>query len=226
MQDRLHIRHHHWIRCRCGTQRKLSVGFDLHCSLPCVPDDRRCWLRPHLVHPSCWCGTCLRVTDIRHDSPFRHHHGQAVDIPWPEGRTQRVLQAVQRLEDAQSSALFLLYRSLYVTIELHSSLPVFAYFGVLNTTQFNGRTRALNGFLAGAGPIFAALLLGVVHDRLPCSRQKRAFCGLALVATFVMVTWGGGLAYQLGFTRQTPVVPMDWEDPRAAGPITLLMSCE
>jgi hypothetical protein len=104
--------------------------------------------------------------------------------------------------------------------------PVFAYFGVLNTTQFNGRTRALNGFLAGAGPIFAALLLGVVHDRLPCNRRKRAFCGLALVATFVMVTWGGGLAFQLGFTRQTPVVPKDWEDPRAAGPIALLMSCK
>jgi predicted MFS family arabinose efflux permease len=91
---------------------------------------------------------------------------------------------------------------------------------------FNGRTRALTALVTGLGSILGALFLGVLVDKLPFRRRMRSFIGLAVVVLLAIGIWGGGLALQIQFTRQSVPPVWDWTDKASVGPIILLGSCK
>jgi hypothetical protein len=112
-------------------------------------------------------------------------------------------------------------------------LSVYAYQGALNAAIFNGRTRALVALLTGLGSIIGSIIIGFITDLLPFSRRVRALWATAFVFALNILVWGGGLGFQVKFTRDDVVeggsvmgtpVKWDWTDSVAGGPIILLMS--
>lgn len=100
----------------------------------------------------------------------------------------------------------------------------YAYQGALNVAKFNGRTRALVAVLDGLGAILGAIFVGLLLDKLPFARRKRGMIGVATVFFLGIAVWGGGLGFQLGFTRESKSPNWDWTDKVAHGPIVLYMS--
>jgi len=103
---------------------------------------------------------------------------------------------------------------------------VYAYQGAIVAFLFNGRTRALVSLLTGLGAIVGSIVIGFILDGLPFNRRKRSLLGCAAVIFIVLLTWSGGLAFQVTFTRATPWTVWDWTSAGAAGPIVLLMACK
>lgn len=80
--------------------------------------------------------------------------------------------------------------------------------------------------MTGLGSIVGSIFIGLILDRLPFSRRKRAFCGVFAVFCLNILVWGGGLGFQVKFTRADGVKNWDWSTGAATGPIILLMACE
>jgi len=107
----------------------------------------------------------------------------------------------------------------------------------VNASRFDVRTRALNSCLYYSAQIFGALALGYMLDSEKWRRSVRAKACLAMLFVVTMVIWGGGYAYEKGYTRfdvnrnidkdtGLPVNPnaipaMDWDSPGFAGPMFL-----
>ena len=100
-------------------------------------------------------------------------------------------------------------------------------FNDVNLARFNIRTRALNNTLYWTSQILGALVFGYALDLHRVSRPLRA--RVAWVALFVltMVIWGGGYAWQKGYTRPDTeadaYVKMDWTSNGYVGPMFLFM---
>ncbi|KAK6442521.1 hypothetical protein LTR95_001223 [Oleoguttula sp. CCFEE 5521] len=107
-------------------------------------------------------------------------------------------------------------------------------FNGVNLAQFNTRTRSLNNVLYWTAQIFGAMVFGYALDLERFRRTTRAkACWVALfVLTFVI--YGGGYAFQKGYTRaevnagaDTPddpsddYVKMDWTSSGYVGPMFL-----
>ncbi|KAK4570326.1 hypothetical protein LTR86_002406 [Recurvomyces mirabilis] len=101
------------------------------------------------------------------------------------------------------------------------------HFSDVNLAQFNTRTRALNNTLYWSSQIFGAATFGLALDSKRFSRPMRA--KIAWVALFVitMAIWGGGYAFQKGYTREMVAaktyVKMDWTTKGYVGPMFLYM---
>lgn len=107
----------------------------------------------------------------------------------------------------------------------------YAYQSAITAYLFNGRTRALVALVSGLGSITGSILIGLVTDKLPFSRRKRAFIACAAVAFAMCAIWGSGLAFQLQFKRKDEMirgakVPMDWSAGVSVGPILLMFACK
>ena len=107
----------------------------------------------------------------------------------------------------------------------------YAYQSAITAYLFNGRTRALVALAVGLGSIVGSILIGLVTDKLPFTRRKRAFIACGAVAVGMCGIWGAGLAFQLQFKREDPTVrgaevPWDWTVGVSVGPILLLFACE
>jgi uncharacterized membrane protein YczE len=101
----------------------------------------------------------------------------------------------------------------------------------LTAVLFNGRTRALVALLTGLGSVLGSILIGVLTDTLPMSRRHRAFASTAIIFVLMCTVWGGGLGFQVKFTRASTVIlgqpiPWDWTVGSATGPIILMLSCQ
>ena len=100
-------------------------------------------------------------------------------------------------------------------------------FNDVNLARFNIRTRALNNLLYWLSQILGAYVFGYALDVSRVRRPMRA--RVALVALFVltMAVWGGGYAWQRGYTRATdaPKVgsKIDWTSRGYMGPMFLFM---
>ena len=78
----------------------------------------------------------------------------------------------------------------------------YAYQGSVNTTVFDGPTRALNAALESAGAIIGALMIGFfVLDNKWMGRRNRGYLGLAVVTVLTIVVWSVGLSWQVTFNR-------------------------
>lgn len=107
----------------------------------------------------------------------------------------------------------------------------YAYQSAITAYLFNGRTQGLVALVSGLGSITGSILIGLVTDKLPFSRRKRAFIGCATVVVTMCAVWGGGLAFQVQFMRDDETVlgakiPWDWTVGASVGPIILLCGCE
>jgi hypothetical protein len=78
----------------------------------------------------------------------------------------------------------------------------------LNAAYFNTRTKALNDFLYWFAQIVAAIFLGPLLDIKYFRRSVRAKGALVFLFTLTMAIWGGGYAWQKGYTRES-TVPYD-----------------
>lgn len=133
---------------------------------------------------------------------------------------QEFKEFVQLFKDWRMLALFPMF---------FSSNYFYSYQGAITAALFNGRTRALVSLLTGLGSIIGSILIGIITDRLPFGRRKRALCGCGFVLLFNCVVWAAGLGFQVQFTRgDTEVrgteIPWDWTVGVAAGPIILMMA--
>jgi len=102
----------------------------------------------------------------------------------------------------------------------------YAYqFNDVNLAKFSLRTRALNNLLYWLAQIIGAFFFGYALDIKRFSRTTRARGGWAAVFLLTIGIWGGGLAFQLGYTyedaQQTNFPHIDWADSDYGGPVFL-----
>lgn len=100
-------------------------------------------------------------------------------------------------------------------------------FNDINLAKFNIRTRALNNTLYWTSQILGAYVFGYALDIHRISRPLRARLSYATLFVLTMVIWGGGYAWQKGYTRAdtTPktAAKMDWTTSGYVGPMFLFM---
>ncbi|KAI9881267.1 MAG: hypothetical protein M1830_005553 [Pleopsidium flavum] len=100
-------------------------------------------------------------------------------------------------------------------------------FNVVNLAKFNIRTRALNNTLYWLSQIVGAYIFGYALDVRRVSRPLKAKASWVVLLVITMVIWGGGYAWQKGYTRADTspesVVKTDWKDPGYVGPMFLFM---
>ncbi|EFJ06520.1 hypothetical protein SELMODRAFT_448749 [Selaginella moellendorffii] len=97
-------------------------------------------------------------------------------------------------------------------------------FNGFNASLFNVRTRGFNGVFYWGAQMLGATVLGFLLDACHPRRKVRGFVGIAVVAVFGMVTWGGGLAKQLEYSRYDLPPELDFKSgPEYAGPFILFV---
>lgn len=100
-------------------------------------------------------------------------------------------------------------------------------FNDVNLAKFNIRTRALNNTLYWLSQILGAYVFGYALDIRRYSRPTKAKASWVALFVITMVIWGGGYAWQKGYTRADTspknVVKTDWTDAGYVGPMFLFM---
>lgn len=95
----------------------------------------------------------------------------------------------------------------------------------INAAHFDTRTKALNDFLYWFAQIVAASTYGPLLDLKYFRRTVRAKAALFVLFALTMIIYGGGYAWQKGYTRETVTdpdfVPTDWTTPGYVGPMFL-----
>ncbi|KAJ5671821.1 Major facilitator superfamily domain general substrate transporter [Penicillium longicatenatum] len=95
----------------------------------------------------------------------------------------------------------------------------------INNAFFNTRTKALNNFLYWFAQIVAAVIIGPLLDVKFLRRSTRARIALGTLFVLTMAIWGGGYAWQKGYTRETVAAAdfkaWDWTTPGFEGPMFL-----
>jgi hypothetical protein len=112
----------------------------------------------------------------------------------------------------------------------------YAYqFNGFNGARFNTRTKALNNTLYYIMQIVGAFVFGYALDHPGVRRSIRARAAWVVLMALTMAVWGGGYAFQKGYTRAdlgsstaTPpiaptVVIYDWTTHGYVGPMFLYM---
>ena len=100
-------------------------------------------------------------------------------------------------------------------------------FNAVNLAKFNIRTRALNNTLYWTSQIIGAYVFGYALDVHRISRPLRARVAWVVLFVITMVIWGGGYAWQKGYTRAdtaSETAPKtDWSHKGYVGPMFLYM---
>ncbi|KAI9718614.1 MAG: hypothetical protein M1812_004065 [Candelaria pacifica] len=100
-------------------------------------------------------------------------------------------------------------------------------FNDFNLARFNIRTRALNNTLYWSSQIIGAYTFGYALDSRAFRRSVRAKAALSALFCLTMAIWGGGYAYQRGYTRGETTakdyIKSDWTDHGYVGPMFLYM---
>lgn len=91
----------------------------------------------------------------------------------------------------------------------------------VNGGHFDTRTKALNDFMYWFAQILAATCIGPILDLKYFRRTVRARGAFAILVILTLAIYGGGYAFQKGYTRQTPEKANDWTSPGYVGPMFL-----
>jgi hypothetical protein len=98
-------------------------------------------------------------------------------------------------------------------------------FNDVNLAKFNVRTRALNNTLYWTAQIIGAYIFGYALDYKGLRRTIRAKVALISLFLVTMGIWGGGYAFQRGYTREsqasTDAAKLDFADSEYIGPMFL-----
>jgi len=98
-------------------------------------------------------------------------------------------------------------------------------FNDVNLAKFQIRARVLNSLLYWLAQMFGSLIFGFALDSKRFSRTMRARAGWGVLFLLTMGIWGGGLAWQLGYTREETDVKgykkIDWIDKEYGGGVVL-----
>lgn len=108
-------------------------------------------------------------------------------------------------------------------------------FNAVNLPMFTIRTRSLNNVLYWAFQMVGASVFGYLLDIPGLRRSIRARVGLGLLFAITMGVWGGGYAFQKGYSRkwvdamdaaaaENDTISshrMDWTEKRYIGPMFL-----
>lgn len=98
-------------------------------------------------------------------------------------------------------------------------------FNAVNGAYFNTRTKALNNVLYWAAQIAGAFVFGYCLDISKLRRTVRAKAAWSILFAITMGIWGGGYAFQTGYTRASTsaasFVAKDWTDDGYVGPMFL-----
>ncbi|ODV97549.1 hypothetical protein PACTADRAFT_83019 [Pachysolen tannophilus NRRL Y-2460] len=93
-----------------------------------------------------------------------------------------------------------------------------------NAGRFNVRTRSLNSLLYWFMQMFGSMFITLILDYSKLQRKTRAKIGWCIITVLTFVIWGGGLAFQLKFTRATAAdMIIDFTDKSYGGPCFLFM---
>lgn len=100
----------------------------------------------------------------------------------------------------------------------------YAYqFNSVNLAYFTVRTRALNSLLYWLMQMVGAFVFGQLLDMKYFSRPMRAKINFGVLLAITLGIWGGGYAFQKGYTRETVKADTDWTDSNYIGPMFLYM---
>ena len=98
----------------------------------------------------------------------------------------------------------------------------------VNGARFDTRTKALNNLLYYLAQIIAAVIWGYLLDVQGVRRSLRAKLTWIVLVVLTFAIWGGGYAYEEGYTRETvdpklnpSFEPTDWTTPGYVGPMFL-----
>ena len=100
-------------------------------------------------------------------------------------------------------------------------------FNNVNYGRFNLRTRSLNSLLYWLAQMFGAIVLGYILDFKKFERSTRAKIGWAILFVTSLAIWGGGLKFQMSFTREEveskppKISQLDFKDGAYIGPMFL-----
>ena len=97
-------------------------------------------------------------------------------------------------------------------------------FNDVNAGVFNTRTRTLNNILYWVAQIAGAFLAGYSLDTISFRRSVRARCALGLLFLLTMIVYGGGLAFEINFSRNSIGTNLDWSQGEAIAPMILFVS--
>lgn len=123
--------------------------------------------------------------------------------------------------------LFLNWKMLIIIPASWASNFFYSYqFNNVNAVLFNLRTRGLNNMFYWAAQMVGSVFIGYLMDFTFKSRRARGLLGLTVVSVLGTAIWGGGLAKQLGYSRNhEPVHKLDFKDGSDfAGPFLLYFS--
>lgn len=103
-------------------------------------------------------------------------------------------------------------------------------FNAVNLAKFNTRTRALNSVLYWSSQIVGAWVFGNALDLKSLKRTTRAYGAWVALFVLTFAIWGGGFAFQEGYTRAEYLEAkevegsnffIDWTEGRYIGPMFL-----
>ncbi|ORX37399.1 putative DUF895 domain membrane protein [Kockovaella imperatae] len=142
-----------------------------------------------------------------------------------DGTVVEIQKALSPREEFKGYAMLCKdWRMLALFPMFFSSNYFYAYQGAITANCFNGRTRALTSLLTGLGSIVGSIFIGMIFDYVPFKRRNRALVGCAAVLVLNILVWGGGIGFQVTFKRADGKFDWDWTNPKAHGPLVLLMS--
>lgn len=127
-------------------------------------------------------------------------------------------------EVIEIARLFMNWKMLLIVPAAWSSNFFYTYqFNNVNGVMFNLRTRGLNNVFYWGAQMLGSIGIGYIMDFSFKSRRTRGFFGIGLVAAVSTAIWAGGLANQLGYSRNHKPDKLDFKDSGAdfAGPFVL-----
>lgn len=115
--------------------------------------------------------------------------------------TEELREFARQFKDWRMLALFPMF---------FASNYFYAYQGAIVPFLFIGRARALSSLVTNLGAVLGGLFVGFLLDLIPGNRRRRAIIGWVIVCIFLIAVWGGGVAFQVQFTRSDEKWSMDW----------------
>lgn len=130
-------------------------------------------------------------------------------------------------EAVEIMKLFLNWKMLMILPASWASNFFYSYqFNSVNLVVFDLRTRGLNNMFYWGAQMIGSVFIGYLMDNTFKSRRTRGLLGVTIVAVMGTAIWGGGLAKQLGYSRNNePEHKLDFKDGSDfAGPFVLYFS--